>query len=102
MPDTSEKILWFKKGVYLINNITPSRNNTEKRVSIDLWDKFSLLEGKAGVITESINIPMNSLVADVIEDILLADMGNGRPFDTKTAILHSSFKNTRLPMDITE
>jgi hypothetical protein len=67
-----------------------------------LNDKFSILEGKAGVITSSINIPADTFVSDVLTDILLSDMGNGRPFDAKSIVLHSSFKNTKLPIDITE
>lgn len=102
MPDTSDKIIWFKKGTYVITKITPSHSTESKKVSIDLNDKFSILEGKAGVITSSIQIPMDTLVSQVISDILLSDMGNGRPFDTKPIIMHSIFKDTKLPIDLTE
>jgi hypothetical protein len=73
-----------------------------KRVSIELNDKFSILEGRGGVLTTTISLPRDSLVADVMSDILLSDMGNGYPFDTKPPIIHSSFKDTKLPIDITE
>lgn len=102
MPDTDQRIIWFKKGIYAIAKITPSHSMENKRVSIELNDKFSILEGRGGVLTTTISLPRDSLVADVMSDILLSDMGNGYPFDTKPPIIHSSFKDTKLPIDITE
>jgi hypothetical protein len=37
-----------------------------KKVSVELNDKFSILEGRGGVLTTAITIPRDSLVADVL------------------------------------
>lgn len=102
VPDTMDKIIWFKKGIYVVNKITPTRTTEGKTVSIELGDKFCVLEGRGGVLVSSMLIPMDTLVQDVFSDILLMDMGNGRPFDTKKVIVHQSFKDTKIPIDLTE
>lgn len=101
IPD-SNRIIWFKKGTYVITKITPNHSSEFKKVSIDLNDKFSVLEGKAGVLTSSLQILQGTLISELISDILLSDMGNGRPYDTKEVILHASFKDTKLPIDLIE
>lgn len=99
IPDTDITI-WFKKGIYVISNISVSRTESAKTVSVECGDKFLALEGMGGTMSETVEIQEGVLIEDVINDILRSSKGNGDPIDYKPIIYHSSFKGKTLPIKI--
>lgn len=84
--------VWFQKGVFVINKITPSKSSSGKEVQISASDKYSLFEDNTGKIDTTYEIPVNTDIEEAIRSILLTDMGNGFPLDSQNIIYHSSFK----------
>lgn len=94
--------IWFKKGIYTITEISPSQTVDSKTLSIQMGDKFSVLEGKSGTLETTYEIPVGSDIQSIIKDILLSSKGNGHPFDTKGIIYHSSFKGKKTQVTISK
>lgn len=84
--------IWFQKGVFIINKITPNKTSSGNEVQISASDKFSLFEDSTGKIDTTYEIPVGTNIQEVIKSILLTDMGNGFPLDSADIIYHSSFK----------
>ena len=101
LPD-SETVIWFSKGVYVVTSVSPSRDASQKTVSLSLSDKFSFLEGSSGVLSTSYNIPAGTLIEDIVQDILYYSSGDGNVLDPKEMIYHSSFKGKKTPQTISE
>lgn len=97
---SSNGILWFKKGVYVVTKADPSRTTSEKRVSVECSDKFQIFEGKQGTLQETVEIPVDSVIEDVINDILRTSAGDGYPLDCRPILYHSSFKGKKTPCTI--
>lgn len=97
-----DMIIWFKKGVYVINNITPSRQIDRKTVDISCSDKFAIFENKQGTIPETYEIPVGTEIEEVIKDILSYSNGDGYPLDNRNFIYHSSFKGKKTPLTISQ
>lgn len=100
--EINNDILWFSKGIYCINNINPSHEVGNKNVDLELGDKFSLFESNAGVLPYALTIEPGELIEEVIQNILLQDMGNGEVFDPKPFIYHSSFKGKTIQATISK
>ena len=94
-------IIWFKKGIYIINSISPSKTIEKKTVSISCSDKFGLLTGSLGTVTFTTEIPSKTKIKNVIQDILMTSTGNGEILDSKPFFYHPSFENEVLPVSIT-
>lgn len=90
-------IIWFSKGVYYVLDANVSHTVGSKTVSINLGDKFSLLEGLAGTLESSYTIEPGLLIKDVITDILRQSKGNGEIIDPKEIVYDPSlsFKKTQ-------
>ena len=84
--------IWFQKGIFIINSITPSKSSSGKEVQISASDKFSLFEDSTGRIDSTYEIPVGSDIESVVRSILLTDMGNGFPLDSQDIIYHSALK----------
>lgn len=89
----SGEIIWFPKGIYTMGNVSSTVGNSDKEISIQLKDKFSIFEDKTGTLETAYEIPVGSTVEDVVNGILNFDLGNGYILDYKPIILDSSFKN---------
>ena len=101
LPDING-ILWFKKGVYVVNRAAPSRTATNKNVSVECSDKFQIFEGAMGLLKETITIYPGELIEDIINDILRESAGNGYPLDSQPILYHSAFKGKTLPQTLSE
>lgn len=99
-PTDIDGVIWFKKGIYVVTKANPSHNTTDKTVSVECADKFNIFEGKMGTLTETVEIPPDMVIEDIINDILGTASGNGYPFDTAPIIYHSSFKGRKTPATI--
>lgn len=103
VPDSAlGETLWFSKGIFVLSNASPSRTAESKTVSVELSDKFNIFEGKGGIIPTSYEVPVGTLIEDVITDILNYNNGDGYPLDPKPMIYHSSFKGKTTPQTISE
>ena len=98
----SGETLWFQSGVFVVSNAQNSLNPSEKTVQITAKDKFSLFEDKSGALEGTYEIPEGSDIEEIINTILLSDMGNGYPFDSKQIIYHSSFKGKKTQSTISK
>lgn len=91
--EINDTIVWFPKGVYVINNIFSTNGQGDTNVNIEAADKFSLLEGSAGVLETSYTIPVGSNIKKVIGDLLKTHTGDGSCLDGKSIFYHSAFKD---------
>ena len=98
----SDLSIWFSKGVYVLNNISPSHEPSQKKVNVELGDKFSILEGKQATLSTTYTIEPNQLIEEIIQNILSTDKGNGEVLDPKPFIYHSSFKGKKTQASITK
>lgn len=94
--------LWFTKGVFVINNITPSNTPSGREVAVSCGDKFSLFEGLLGKLPSSYEIPTNTDIQEVLQSLLVTDPGNGVILDPKPLIYHSSFSGKRTQCSISK
>lgn len=94
--------LWFQSGIFVVSSAQNSLNPSEKTVQITAKDKFSLFEEKTGTLETTYEIPEGSEIEQVIKTILLTDMGNGEPLDSRPLIYHSSFKGKTVQASITK
>ena len=93
-------VIWFKKGVYVITKANPNHTATNKTVSVECSDKFQILEGSKGMLTETVEIQPGEVIEDVINDILRTGGGDGYPLDTRQILYHSSFKVKTTPLTV--
>lgn len=96
----SGDIIWFSRGVYYITSISPSHTPDSKKVSVEMSDKFSILEGAMGTLDESYTIPVGSNIYEAINDILHISKGNGDMLDNKEIVFPSSFYNKKTQAEI--
>ena len=90
------ELYWFEKGIFVITKATCSEDSSgAKSTNITAGDKFALFEGKMGTIGDTLEIPVGSLIEDVIKNILAMDAGNGYPYDSRSIVYHSSFSGKR-------
>jgi len=99
---SDDVIYWFKKGVFVINSITPSMTESSRTVSISAADKFSLFEGSTGTLSSTYEIPTGTDIQSLIHDILRTDMGNGSVLDPQDLIYHSSFNGKKTQAKISK
>lgn len=94
--------IWFPKGVYVVNSANPSHTATDKTLSLELGDKFSILEGADGTLETSYTIPVGMGIDEVINNILKFNRGNGSFLDTKPIIYNEKFKDMKTQATITK
>ena len=99
MGDTS--VIWFRKGVFVVSEVSPSLSPSERTVSVSAKDKYSLFDDKTGTLPLTYTIPVGEDIRSVIESIMMADMGNGYPFDSQPLIFHPSLKGKTVQAEIT-
>lgn len=98
----SGETVWFPKGVYYLTNISANHGVEEKTVEIELGDKYSFLESKAASLEGTYTIPVDSVIENVIKEILSIDKGNGEMIDPIPIVYHESFKGKTVQASITE
>lgn len=95
-------VYWFPRGIYILGNPTSSHQDSDKQVSLTLVDKFALLEGKAGTLEATYEIPVESDIEDAIMGILTLDNGSGYPIDLKPIIYDRAFKGLKMPYTLSK
>lgn len=89
------EIIWFPKGIFVLGNIDATNSSTNREITFQLKDKFSIFDGKMGTLDSTFEVPVDSLAKDVVNGILNFPIGNGDIFDTKPVIFDSSLENFR-------
>ena len=96
------QIYWFPRGIYILGNPTVSRNSSDKQIALTLIDKFAVLEGKAGTLEATYEIPVDSDIEQAIVGILTLDNGSGYPIDLKPIIYDRAFKGLKMPYTLSK
>ena len=95
-------IYWFPRGIYILNNPDSNHNISDKQVSLNLVDKFAILEGKAGTLEATYEIPVGSDIKAAIYGILTLDNGAGSAIDLKPIIYDSVFEGRTMPYTLSK
>jgi len=90
-------VLWFKKGIFIVTKVSPSRSSDNATVNVECGDKFSIFESKRGTLTETTEIPEGISIQDIINDILGTDAGDGYVFDSRPIVYSPAFKGRITP-----
>lgn len=93
---------WVRKGIYVVDKVTPSLTVGDFTVQVSASDKFAIFENKTGSLETTYEIDVNSDIESVIHDILLMDLGNGNPMDSRPFLYHSSFKGQKTQQSISK
>ena len=93
------KECWFKKCVYIINNISIT-GDSEQTIAFSLSDKFAKFTGKQGVLMDTYEVPVGSNGIRVIKDLLNMSNGNGYNFDIQPFIYDSRFADFKIQASI--
>lgn len=96
------KSFWFPRGVYILGNPTASNQHSDRQATWELFDKFAILEGKAGTLETTYEIPVGSDIKKAIEGILTLDNGSGYPIDLKPIIYDRAFEGLKMPYTLTK
>ena len=96
------QIYWFPRGIYILGNPSADHQDSDKQVSLTLVDKFAVLEGKAGTLEATYEIPVDSDIEQAIMGILTLDNGSGYPIDLKPIIYDRAFKGLKMPYTLSK
>lgn len=96
------QVYWFPRGIYVLGNPSASHQNSDKQVALTLVDKFAVLEGKAGTLEATYEIPVDSDIEQAIIGILTLDNGSGVPIDLKPIIYDRAFKGLKMPYTLSK
>lgn len=100
--EIENSVVWFPKGTYVITTINATHQQGDNNVSVELGDKFSILEGSDSLLDTSYTIPVGSEIQEVINDLLQMPRGNGGPLDPLGIIYNSAFKGKTTQATITK
>ena len=95
-------IYWFPRGVYVLGNPSVTHQDSDKQVALALVDKFAILEGKAGTLETTYEIPVGSDIKEAIIGILTLDNGSGYPIDLKPIIYDRSYEGMKMPYTLSK
>ena len=93
---------WSPRGIYIMGNPTLERGSSEKKVTINLVDKFALFEGKMGTLETTYEIPAGTEIKKALETILTIDTGAGYPLDLKPILYDHSFDGAVTPYTLSK
>lgn len=96
------QVYWFPRGIYILGNPSADHQDSDKQVSLTLVDKFAVLEGKAGTLEATYEIPVGSDIEQAIMGILTLDNGSGYPIDLKPIIYDRAFKGFKMPYTLSK
>ena len=95
-------IKWWRKGVYVINDPTQTRNLSENIVEYQLSDKFDRLIGNSGILDSVYEIPVGSNIKTAIRSILDLKYYGDMSIDSIPIIYDSSFEGKKTPHILTK
>lgn len=84
-------IVWFPKRIYILSEVSLTRNNSDKQISLSLSDKYALFESKASTLETAYEVELGSDIIDAVKGVLNFAQGNGYILDYKEPIFDPSF-----------
>jgi len=95
-------IYWFSQGIFVLTNPSVLRDMSKKTITLNGVDKFGLFgsETNFNETEGTYLVPYNTKVKNIIEDILLLDMGNGYKTDIKKPLIDFDIGEQRIPYEI--
>lgn len=90
-------VIWFKRGVYSITDISPSKTVQNKTVQINCSDKFQILNGKLGTARKTLEVPVGTDIKQLITDTLLINVGGDGVLDPIPPFYHPAFEGRVTP-----
>jgi hypothetical protein len=85
-------VYWQQFGIFTPNDPSLSNDESNKTISLQMYDKFALLDGTlGGKSNKNFKINAGSSVRDAIQLCLNTDKGNGKVYDNKTLIFSSKY-----------
>lgn len=100
--DYIKDIYWFAKGVYIITDISTSKDGGSKMVTLSGVDKFGAFTNDSGYgeMIGTFSLKKGTLINIAMREILRQDRGNGQPLDPIEPIIDPYFQDYTLPLDI--
>lgn len=97
----NKTIFWKKCGIFAAQ--TPSINESDFTTSIQLYDKFAMVDGTIGGKRDhEFKIPVGTKIHTAIQMCLNEDKGNGRPYDYKFVNFPMKYEDVVTPYTITK
>ena len=86
-----DTIIWFPKGIYILGDVSLTRENSSKTIQLQLSDKYAVFEGKTGTLETAYEVELGSNIIDAVKGVLNFSLGNGYILDYKEPIFDPSF-----------
>lgn len=86
-------IFYFSKGIFTINNFELSHGLSSRDVSYQCTDKFGAFEGPLGILEDGYEIPVDTPVDMVINDLLNLSCTDGYIVDPIAPIIDVKYSN---------
>lgn len=97
----NETVYWKEFGIY--SPADPLIDDNVKTVSVQLYDKYALIDGTiGGNFASGLKIPVGTPIRQAIAMCLLDDSGNGKAYDKKPIIFPSKYEESVTPYTITK
>ena len=93
---------WFPRGIYVLGNPVAERGSSDKKLSLNLLDKFAYLEGPVGTLEATYEIPVDTDIKSAIGGILGLDNGMGYPVDCQPFVYDASFEGQTMPYTLSK
>lgn len=87
------KEYYFPKGIYIIKSFDLQHTVSARDITYQCTDKFGLFEGQTGTLESGYEVPVDTPIEDVVNDILNLSGTDGYINDQKICILDSKFSN---------
>lgn len=99
---SSGHVYWKQCGIFAVKDIT-SNNQPDNTVSLQLYDKFALLDGKiGGAISSDLKIAVGTNLVQALNMCLQYDDDYGNIFDFKPIIFERNLSDIVTPYTITK
>ena len=83
--------IWFPKGVYILGDVSLTRDDSNKTIQFQLSDKYAVFEGKTGTLETAYEVELGSNIIDAVKGVLNFSLGKGYILDYKEPIFDPSF-----------
>lgn len=93
-------VFWAQSGIFVVTQAQNSLSVGQKTVQITAKDKFSVFEEKTGTLDSSYEVPAGSDIQQVMQTILLTDMGDGYPLDGRPMVYNSLLAGKKTQVSI--
>ena len=93
---------WTDEGVFVCQDPDLSNSDANKTVSIELFDKFALLDGTiTGIIETDFEIPLGTNIYKALRSLLRLPKDNlGNPYDAQRIVFPLKYMNEKTPYTI--